>query len=64
MKHDAFFFFFFFYPQTKIQSLEWHTPSSPRKKKVRLDKSKGKNLPLELHERFVPLKVFKAVKDP
>ncbi|UYV64529.1 hypothetical protein LAZ67_3001112 [Cordylochernes scorpioides] len=24
------------------QSLEWHTPSSPRKKKVRLDKYKGK----------------------
>ncbi|UYV72789.1 hypothetical protein LAZ67_10000736 [Cordylochernes scorpioides] len=32
----------FFYPQTKKQSLEWHTPSSLRKKKVRLDKSKGK----------------------
>ncbi|UYV62581.1 hypothetical protein LAZ67_2001179 [Cordylochernes scorpioides] len=34
--------YFLFYPQTKKQSLEWHTPSSPRKKKVRLDKSKGK----------------------
>ncbi|UYV77291.1 hypothetical protein LAZ67_15000367 [Cordylochernes scorpioides] len=33
---------FLFDPQTKEQSLEWHTPSSPRKKKVRLDKSKGK----------------------
>ncbi|UYV74766.1 hypothetical protein LAZ67_12000886 [Cordylochernes scorpioides] len=32
---------FLFDPQTKKQSLEWHTPSS-RKKKVRLDKSKGK----------------------
>ncbi|UYV66810.1 hypothetical protein LAZ67_4002933 [Cordylochernes scorpioides] len=29
-------------PQTKKPSLEWHKPSSPRKKKVRLDKSKGK----------------------
>ncbi|UYV82324.1 hypothetical protein LAZ67_21001715 [Cordylochernes scorpioides] len=33
---------FLFDPQTKKQSLEWHTPSSLRKKKVRLDKSKGK----------------------
>ncbi|UYV63241.1 hypothetical protein LAZ67_2003523 [Cordylochernes scorpioides] len=33
---------FLFNPQTKKQSLEWHTPSSPRKKKVHLDKSKGK----------------------
>ncbi|UYV69727.1 hypothetical protein LAZ67_7000491 [Cordylochernes scorpioides] len=33
---------FIFDPQTKKQSLEWHTPSSPRNKKVRLDKSKGK----------------------
>ncbi|UYV64875.1 hypothetical protein LAZ67_3002226 [Cordylochernes scorpioides] len=33
---------FLFDPQTKKQSLEWHTPSSPRRKKVCLDKSKGK----------------------
>ncbi|UYV72142.1 hypothetical protein LAZ67_9001952 [Cordylochernes scorpioides] len=33
---------FLFDPQTKKQSLEWHTPSSPRKKKVHFDKSKGK----------------------
>ncbi|UYV66033.1 hypothetical protein LAZ67_3006245 [Cordylochernes scorpioides] len=33
---------FLFYPQTKKQSLECHTLSSPRKNKVRLDKSKGK----------------------
>ncbi|UYV78740.1 hypothetical protein LAZ67_16002617 [Cordylochernes scorpioides] len=31
-----------FDPQTKKRSLEWHTPSSPRRKKVCLDKSKGK----------------------
>ncbi|UYV72454.1 hypothetical protein LAZ67_9003209 [Cordylochernes scorpioides] len=33
---------FLFDPQTKKQTLEWHTPSSPRMKKVHLDKSKGK----------------------
>ncbi|UYV66985.1 hypothetical protein LAZ67_4003560 [Cordylochernes scorpioides] len=35
---------FLFDPQTEKQSLEWHTPSSPRTKKVCLDKSKGKVL--------------------
>ncbi|UYV69022.1 hypothetical protein LAZ67_6002052 [Cordylochernes scorpioides] len=33
---------FLFVPQTKKQSLKWHTQSSPRRKKVSLDKSKGK----------------------
>ncbi|UYV70760.1 hypothetical protein LAZ67_8000504 [Cordylochernes scorpioides] len=38
MKHGAFFLIH----KPKKQSLEWHIPSSPRKKKVRPDKSKGK----------------------
>ncbi|UYV78645.1 hypothetical protein LAZ67_16002263 [Cordylochernes scorpioides] len=35
---------FLFDPQAKKQSLEWHTPNPPRRKKVCLDKSKGKVL--------------------
>ncbi|UYV62485.1 hypothetical protein LAZ67_2000755 [Cordylochernes scorpioides] len=45
-----------FNPQTKKQSLEWHTPSSPRKKKIRLDKSKGKAY------REIPVRLPDAIR--
>ncbi|UYV71810.1 hypothetical protein LAZ67_9000508 [Cordylochernes scorpioides] len=46
---------FLFDPQTKKPSLEWHTPSSPRRNKVCLDKSKGKVMLVVFfdYQRFV-----------
>ncbi|UYV61954.1 hypothetical protein LAZ67_1007156, partial [Cordylochernes scorpioides] len=52
----------FFYPQTKKQSLEWHIPSSPRKKKVRLDKSKGKVMFVVFFD-YQGLVYYKFIKD-
>ena len=48
-------------PDTKRQSLEWHTSESPRPKKVRMSKSKIKNMLIcffdcqgVVHKEFVP----------
>jgi hypothetical protein len=52
---------FQFDPQTKRQSMQWQTPSSPRLKKARMSRSKIKSMLVVLfdcrgvvHHEFVP----------
>ena len=53
---------FAYYPETKMQSAEWHIASSPRPKKSRLVKSKEKVMLIAffdidgvVHHEFLPL---------
>ena len=48
-------------PETKLQSAEWHTPTSPRPKKARMAKSRVKSMLIAffdaegiIHKEFVP----------